>query len=156
MSKENVYNYLKRYGLESRLMVFDSSSHTVALAAEKIGCKEEQIVKSLSFIVNDMPVIICVKGDGRIDNTKFKEQFHTKAKMIQYEDVEKLTGHIAGGVCPFAVNDDVKIYFDESIKKIDGKIYPAGGSDNTAVELELNELEEIVKIEGWVDVTKGE
>ena len=104
--------YLKKYGLENKIMEFDVSSATVKEAAKAINCKEEKIVKTLSFIVNDMPILIAVAGDSKIDNSKFKSEFKTKAKMIPFDNVEELIGHGVGGVCPFGINENIEIYLD--------------------------------------------
>ncbi len=153
MSLERAKEYLSKYGLEDRIMEFPVSSATVEEAAKALNCKEEDIVKTLSFIVNDKPILIAVSGNMKIDNKKFKEEFHIKAKMIPFDDVERLTGHAVGGVCPFGVNDDVDIYLDESLKKLD-VVYPASGSSNSAVRLTVDELEKVTDYVKWVDVCK--
>lgn len=153
MSLERAKEYLSKYGLEDRIMEFPVSSATVEEAAKALNCKEEDIVKTLSFIVNDKPILIAVSGNMKIDNKKFKEEFHIKAKMIPFDDVERLTGHAVGGVCPFGVNDDVDIYLDESLKKLD-VVYPASGSSNSAARLTVDELEKVTDYVKWVDVCK--
>lgn len=153
MSLERAKEYLSKYGLEDRIMEFPISSATVEEAAKALNCKEEDIVKTLSFIVNDKPILIAVSGNMKIDNKKFKEEFHIKAKMIPFDDVERLTGHAVGGVCPFGVNDDVDIYLDESLKKLD-VVYPASGSSNSAARLTVDELKKVTDYVKWVDVCK--
>mgnify|MGYP002673714966 FL=1 len=153
MSLERAKEYLSKYGLEDRIMEFPVSSATVEEAAKALNCKEEDIIKTLSFIVNDKPILIAVSGNMKIDNKKFKEEFHIKAKMIPFDDVERLTGHAVGGVCPFGVNDDVDIYLDESLKKLD-VVYPASGSSNSAARLTVDELEKVTDYVKWVDVCK--
>ena len=139
MSLEKAKKYLQKYGLENKIMEFSVSSATVEEAARAINCKEEEIAKTLSFIVDDKPILIVVAGDSKIDNSKYKTEFHTKAKMIPFDQVEKLTGHAVGGVCPFGVNPNVDIYLDNSLKRFE-VIYPACGSSNSAVKLSLDEL----------------
>lgn len=134
-------------------MEFPVSSATVSEAARAIGCKEDEIAKTLSFLVDDKPILIVASGNARIDNRKFKDEFLQKAKMIAFEDVEKLIGHAVGGVCPFGVNADVDIYLDKSLKKFE-IVYPACGSSNSAVKLTLNELETASAYKKWVDVCK--
>ena len=151
MSIEKVRDYLKEVGLEDRIIEFNDSIATVKEAANKLKCDEKDIAKTLSFIVNDNPILIVVSGDSRINNSKYKKEFYIKAKMIPYDDVERLIGHKAGGVCPIAVNDNVKIYFDESLKKLD-VLYPAAGSKNSAIKLTLCELESILNDIKWIDV----
>ena len=153
MAIDKARKHLKEYKLDDRIIEFDDSSATVKEAAERLNCEEKDIVKTLSFLVGDNPIVICVSGDSRIDNSKYKEEFRTKAKMIPFEDVEKLIGHAVGGVCPFGINDNVKVYLDESLKKLD-TMYPAAGSSNSAVRLNLKELESTLKEYKWVNVCK--
>ena len=153
MSLEKAKKYLQKYGLENKIMEFSVSSATVEEAARAINCKEEEIAKTLSFIVDDKPILIVVAGDSKIDNSKYKTEFHTKAKMIPFDQVEKLTGHAVGGVCPFGVNQNVDIYLDNSLKRFE-VIYPACGSSNSAVKLSLDELEKASNYKKWVDVCK--
>lgn len=153
MSFEKAKEYLSKYNLEDHVMTFDVSSRTVAEAATAIGCQEGEIAKTLSFIVEDKPILIVVSGASRIDNSKYKAEFHTKAKMVPYEQVESLIGHAAGGVCPFGIKDDIDVYLDESIKKYD-IIYPACGNAQSAVKLTLKELEKIANSKKWIDVCK--
>lgn len=154
MSFIKAKEYLQKFGLENKVMEFDVSSATVAEAAKAINCKEEEIVKTLSFIVDDKAILIAVAGDMKIDNSKFKEEFHTKAKMIPFENVEKMVGHAVGGVCPFGINDNVEVYLDESLKRFE-RVYPACGSSNSAVKLTLEELERTSNYLKWIDVCKG-
>lgn len=153
MSFLKAKEYLQKFGLENRIMEFSVSSATVEEAAKAINCKKEEIVKTLSFIVQDKPILIAVAGDTKIDNSKFKAEFHTKAKMIQFDDVEELTGHAVGGVCPFGINENVDVYLDNSLKRFK-IIYPACGSSNSAVKLTLDELEKASNYKKWVDVCK--
>lgn len=144
---------LQKYGLENKIMEFTVSSATVKEAAKAIDRKEEEIAKTLSFIVSDHPILIVVAGDSKIDNSKFKREFHTKAKMIPFDQVENLIGHAVGGVCPFGVNEGVTVYLDDSLKRFE-VIYPACGSANSAVKLTLDELEKASNYQKWVDVCK--
>lgn len=153
MSFVKAKKYLQQYGLEDRIMEFDVSSATVEEAANAINCKKEEIVKTLSFIVGDKPILIAAAGDSKIDNRKFKEEFHTKAKMIPFENVEELTGHAVGGVCPFGINENVDVYLDNSLKRFK-IIYPACGNSNSAVKLTLDELKKTSNYKRWIDVCK--
>ena len=153
MSIIKVKEYLEKYNLDDKIMEFDESSATVKEAAHAIGCLEKDIAKTLSFLVDDNPIIIVVRGDTKIDNSKYKKEFHKKAKMVSYDMVEEIIGHKAGGVCPFGVNDNVKIYLDETLKSLE-YFYPACGSSNSAIKLDKDTLEKIVKYEKWVDVCK--
>ena len=153
MSFERAKEYLKEYGLENKVMEFPVSSAIVEEAAKAVGCKEEEIAKTLSFIVEDKPILIVVAGDCKIDNSKYKAEFHKKAKMIPFNDVEKLIGHNVGGVCPFGIKERVTVYLDDSLKRFD-TIYPACGSSNSAVKLTIEELEKASNYEKWIDVCK--
>ena len=139
--------------MEDKIIELSTSSATVKEAAEALNCKEEEIAKTLSFIVNDEPVLIVAAGDKKIDNTKFKAEFHTKAKMIPFGDVGKMVGHEVGGVCPFGVNDNVTVYLDVSLKRFD-TVYPACGSSNSVIKLEIGELEKVSNYKEWIDVCK--
>ena len=153
MSLIKVKEYLKKYNYDDKIMEFDLSTATVEEASRELKCTPGEIAKSLSFIVNDDVIVIVVKGDNKIDNHKFKETFHVKAKMIDSDSVEELTGHTPGGVCPFGLNDNVKVYLDISLKKYE-YVYPACGSANSAIKLSIPELEKLSNYVKWVDVTK--
>lgn len=155
MSIERVRAYFKTFGIEDRIREFEVSSATVELAAVAVGVEGARIAKSLSFKVEDKPVIIVVAGDAKIDNSKYKAQFHTKAKMLTHEEAHSLIGHDVGGVCPFALPEDVKVYLDVSLKRFE-TVFPAAGSDNSAVELTCGELEKYSSnFVEWVDVCKA-
>lgn len=154
MSIERVKTYFQKYGIQEKIQEFDVSSATVELAAAALGCEPQRIAKSLSFMANGHALLVVAAGDARIDNRKYKEQFHTKAKMLSAEEVENLVGHAVGGVCPFAVKDGVDIYLDISPKRFT-TVFPACGSSNSAIGLTIPELEEYSGYVGWVDVCKG-
>lgn len=153
MSIEKVRNYLSGFGADGRILEFPVSSATVELAAKALGCQPCRIAKTLSFKVGDRVVLIVCAGDVKIDNRKYKDFFHTKAAMLAREETEALTGHAAGGICPFAVNDGVKIYLDVSLKRF-STVFPACGSPNSAIELTLPELERFSGSSDWIDVSK--
>lgn len=154
MSIEKARNYLKQFGLDSKIMEFDASSATVELAAQAVGCEPARIGKTMSFKVNDRPILILTAGDAKIDNIKFKNQFHVKAKMLSPQEVEPLIGHGIGGVCPFGIHEGVDVYLDISLKRF-SSVFPAAGSDNSAVELTMEDLERCAQNKGWIDVCKG-
>lgn len=153
MSIEKVKAYFASKGMAERVLEFPVSSATVALAAEALGCEPCRIAKTLSFLVEDRPILIVAAGDAKIDNPKYKARFATKAKMLSPEQAEELIGHAVGGVCPFAVNQGVTVYLDESLKRFQ-TVFPACGSSNSAIELTIPELEEHSGFAGWVDVCK--
>lgn len=153
MAFEVAKQYLDSKGYGDRVLVFENSSATVELAAQCIGIEPARIAKSLTFLVDDAAVMVVFAGDARVDNAKFKATFHTKAKMLSYEQVHDMIGHDVGGVCPFGIKDGVKVYLDESLKRFD-TVYPACGNDFSAVKLSLPELEELSNNTAWVDVAK--
>lgn len=153
MAIEKVKEYFKKYGLESRIREFDVSSATVELAAEALRCEPCRIAKTLSFSIGDSAILIVAAGDAKIDNPKYKAKFGTKAKMLAFDEVEALIGHAVGGVCPFAVNEGIAIYLDESLKRFE-TVFPACGSSNSAIELTPSELEKYSAYTEWVDVCK--
>ena len=154
MSLEKVRAALAGTELEQKIIVPEESSATVELAAQALHTEPDRIAKTLSFLVDDQPILIVVSGLSRIDNAKFKAKFHKKAKMIPSELVEELTGHAPGGVCPFAVKEGVKIYLDNSLKKYE-IVYPAAGGSSSAVEITIPQLERFVNFVEWVDVVKA-
>lgn len=154
MSLANVKEYLKKYGIDNKILEFECSSATVELAARAVNCDEKQIAKTMAFIQKEGPVLIVAAGDARIDNRKYKDTFEgQKAKMIPPTDLEELVGHTIGGVCPFAIKDGVIVYLDNSLKRFE-TVYPACGSSNSAIPLTLKELENLSKYTDWIDVCK--
>ena len=154
MAIEKVKEYFKQFGIENRVQEFEVSSATVELAAQALGCEGKRIAKSITFKVDDAAILIVAAGDAKVDNAKYKAQFGTKAKMLTFDEVEPLIGHAVGGVCPFAINDGVAVYLDESLKRFE-TVFPACGSSNSAIELTLPELEKYSGFIAWVDVCKG-
>lgn len=154
MSIEKVRTYFQTLGIADRIQEFPVSSATVELAAQALGVEGKRIAKTLSFLVGDACILIVAAGDAKIDNPKFKAQFHTKAKMLPPEDVPSYVGHAVGGVCPFAVKAGVKVYLDESLRRFE-TVFPACGSSNSAIELRLQELMDYARADGWIDVCKG-
>ncbi len=154
MSIEKVREYFKKYSITDRILEFDVSSATVELAALAVGTAPARIAKTMSFWVGEQPILILLAGDVKIDNSKFKAEFHTKAKMISFEDVETIIGHGVGGVCPFGINNGIMVYLDESLRRFD-TVFPAAGSSNSAIELSIPELEKYSNFEKWIDVSKA-
>jgi prolyl-tRNA editing enzyme YbaK/EbsC (Cys-tRNA(Pro) deacylase) len=154
MSVEKVREYLKQFNKENDIKEMDESTATVELAALALDTEEARIAKSLSFYNGDGAMVIVVAGDAKIDNRKFKDYFGFKARMLSPEDTKKFTGHEIGGVCPFALPDNVKVYLDVSMKRFE-TMFPACGSSNSAIELTLDELEETSKSNTWIDVCKN-
>lgn len=154
MSVENVREYLKQFKKDEGILEMDESTATVELAAKALGTEEARIAKSLSFYNGENAMIIVVAGDAKIDNKKFKEKFGFKARMLAPEDTVKFTGHEIGGVCPFALNNNVTVYLDDSMKRFE-TMFPACGSSNSAIELTLDELEKTSKYKEWIDVCKN-
>lgn len=154
MAIEDVKKYFSKFGIESCIKEFDESSATVELAAKAVGCEPCRIAKTLSFMVNDKPILIVTAGDAKVDNQKYKAKFSTKAKMLTPDEVVSLVGHAVGGVCPFGIKEGVSVYLDESLKRFE-TVFPACGSSNSAIELTISELEKYSNSSSWVDVCKG-
>ena len=155
MSIEAVRAYLARAGRDKDILEFETSSATVELAAQAVGCEPARIGKTLSFVHEDGALLIVCAGDAKIDNSKFKAQFHTKAKMLTPEQVVAFTGHAVGGVCPFAIeNPATTAWLDVSLQRF-ATVFPAAGSANSAIELTMDELEKLSHSAGWVDVCKN-
>ncbi|MBE6715774.1 MAG: YbaK/EbsC family protein [Ruminococcaceae bacterium] len=154
MAIEKVIDYFEKLGCADKIKQFEVSSATVELATEALGCEGARIAKTLSFLVDGSAVLIVTAGDMKIDNHKFKEFFHAKAKMLSPEQVDELIGHSIGGVCPFAVNDGCKVYLDESLRRFE-IVYPAAGNAASAIELTPEELEKYSGSLGWIDVCKS-
>ncbi len=152
MSLAKAKEHLAKFGLADRIQEFSVSSATVALAAEALGTEEARIAKSLSFLTPDGPILVIAAGDAKVSNSKFKEYFHIKAKMIPFDEVESTIGHGVGGVCPFGVNEGVRVYLDESLYRFD-VVYPAAGTAASAVRLTVSELEEASLFVAKIDVT---
>ena len=154
MSIEKVKAFFAAQGLASRVLEFEVSSATVELAAAALSCEPCRIAKTLSFMVDGAPILIVAAGDAKVDNPRYKAKFATKAKMLTPDEAVELIGHAVGGVCPFAVNEGVKVYLDESLKRFD-TVFPACGSSNSAIELTIPELEKYAGACEWVDVCKA-
>lgn len=154
MSIANARTYLAERGFADRIREFTVSSATVALAADALHCEPARIAKTLAFRVDDESILIVAAGDVKIDNARFKAQFHVKAKMIPIDELDAAIGHEIGGVCPFGVREGVKVYLDESLKRFQ-TVYPACGSANSAIELTIPELESVSGYLAWIDVGKG-
>ena len=153
MSIAAVRDYFAQFGMADNVLEFSTSSATVELAAQAAGVIPARIAKSLSFKVDGKAILIITAGDAKVDNSRYKAQFHTKAKMLTHEEAHELIGHDVGGVCPFALPEDVKVYLDVSMKRFE-TVFPACGSSNSAIELTIPELEEYSKFDEWVDVCK--
>ena len=153
MSIEKGRAYFRQFGMEERVLEFPVSSATVELAALPLGVEGARIAKTLSFKKDDSCILILAAGDARIDNRKFKDKFHMKAKMPSPDEVLELVGHPVGGVCPFGINEGIEVYLDESLKRFT-TVFPAVGSGNSAIELNLDELFKYSNAIEWIDVCK--
>jgi len=148
-----VKEYLKQYNLDNNIIEFEKSTATVELAAKALNCEEARIAKTLSFRLKEKCILIVTAGNVKIDNAKYRNEFGEKAKMLQFDEVQEIIGHPVGGVCPFAVNENIEIYLDESLKRFE-TVFPACGSPNNAIEISPNKLEEITNCIKWINVTK--
>lgn len=154
MAIERARAYLKQFGMADRIREFEVSSATVELAALAVGVEGKRIAKTLSFWVHERPILIVTAGDAKIDNAKYKANFGAKAKMLTFEEVEPVIGHGVGGVCPFGIREGIDVYLDVSLKRFE-TVFPACGSDNSAIELNMEELERYSGAKEWIDVCKG-
>lgn len=152
MAFDKAFKYLEDRGMGDRVKEFDVSSATVELAALAVGTEPAHIAKSMTFMVEEQPIMIICAGDVKVNNGKYKARFGKKAKMLNWDEVHNLIGHDIGGVCPFGINDGVDVYLDESLKRFEF-VYPACGSDNSAVKLTPEELYELSNAREWVDVS---
>ena len=153
-STARVKEYLRRWGLEGRVMEFEVSSATVEDAALAVGCLPQRIAKTLSFLMESRAALVVMAGDAKIDNGKFKAEFRQKAVMLSIGQVETMVGHAVGGVCPFDLPTGVPVYLDESLRRFD-RVYPAAGTAASAVGLTPEELWMAAGAERWVDVGKN-
>ena len=153
MAIEKVKEYFDQFGIADRVQELEMSSATVELAAQALNCEPCRIAKTLSFMVDGRAILIVMAGDAKIDNSGYKAQFGTKAKMLTPDEAETLIGHAVGGVCPFGINEGVKVYLDTSLKRFE-TVFPACGSRNSAIELSIAELEKYSHYSEWVDVCK--
>ena len=154
MRNEKVYAWLEERGFADRITEHTETIDTVEHAAQQIGCSEAEIAKTLSFLVEDQPVVVVMAGDGRVNSSKFKAQFHTKPHMVPRDRVEELIGFAPGGVCPFGVPEGIPIWLDVSMKRFE-YVHPAGGNEFLSVKLTPDELEKASEATGWCDVCKG-
>ena len=153
MSFTKAKAYLESVGFADHIMEPEASTATVVEAAEALDVEPGMIAKTMSFLIGDKPILVLAEGTARIDNRKYKDTFHIKAKMIPFEEVENYIGHAPGGVCPFGIHENVEVYLDESLKQFT-TVYPAAGNDHSAVRLTIPELEQVANARGWVDVCK--
>lgn len=153
MSLEKVQVEFKKYGIDNRIIVLNDSTATVEMAANMLNCEEGKIAKTMAFKLKDKCILIVLSGDKKIDNQKYKSRFNEKAKMVSFDELDELIGHEPGGVCPFAIKENIEVYLDESLKKYD-TVYPACGSYNSAIELTIEELEKYSKYKEWIDISK--
>ena len=153
MSIENVREYFRKFNMEDKIIELKESSATVELAARALNCEPARIAKTLSFHLEYCPILILTAGDVKIDNKKYKEKFGTKARMLSFNEAETLIGHSVGGVCPFGIKEGVKVYLDNSLKRFQ-TVFPAAGSSNSAIEMNLDELEKYSNSIEWIDVTR--
>ncbi|NLT36301.1 MAG: YbaK/EbsC family protein [Gaiellales bacterium] len=152
MSVETVRRLFREKGIENEIVEFEQSSATVDLAAQRLGVAPGLIAKTLAVWAGDTPLVIVVRGDAKLDNRKFKDTFKAKARMLGPAEVEEITGHAVGGVCPFALRTPVDVYLDISLQAFE-HVYPAAGGDNTAVRFTPTSLRDVTGAT-WVDVCK--
>ena len=153
MSLEKAKAYLEAKGFLDHVIELKDSTATVHEAAEALGVQPAMIAKTMSFLQGEKTVLILTEGTAKVDNRKYKDLFHVKAKMIPFGEVEEYIGHAPGGVCPFGIKEGITVYLDESLKRFE-TVYPAAGNDHSAVRLTIAELEDVAGACGWIDVCK--
>lgn len=154
MAVEKVKNFFKKLGEPEKVKEFEKSTATSEEAAEVLKCEVGRIAKTISLKIGEKAILVVISGDKKLDNKKFREKFKSRPKMIPVEEVEKLIGHAVGGVCPFAINEGVEIFLDESLKRYES-IYPAAGSSNSVVEIKLEEIGKYINFSEWIDVSRA-
>ena len=150
MGIDSVKAQFQSKGWNLSIKQFEVSTATVGEAAEALGVEPGMIAKTMALRLPDRDIILVAKGDTRLDNKKCKAVFGSKARMISLDEVEAVTGHPVGGVCPFGLIRPLAIYLDESLKVYE-VVYPAGGTANSAVRIAPEELGKITGGE-WVNV----
>ena len=153
MAIEKVKKFFEKLGEPERVIEFAESTATSEQAAQVLNCEVGRIAKTISVFVDKKPMLILMSGDMKLDNKKIKSRFNCRPHMIPVDEVENLIGHAVGGVCPFAVNEGVPIYADESLKRFEF-VYPAAGSSNSVAKFTLEELPRYINFADWVDVGK--
>lgn len=155
MSLASVRAHLAAFGREQDVIVPEVSSATVELAAAALGVEPARIAKTIALRSDDPDacVLVVAAGDARIDNAAYKAAFGRKAQMVRAEDVERVTGHPVGGVCPFANPPGTVVHLDESLRRFT-TVFPACGTASSAIELTPDELASISGAIGWVAVTR--
>ena len=152
MSVDSVKNFFIENGLKDPVFDLGESGATVELASQTLNVEPALIAKTLAFKVKEKDILIVTKGDARIDNRKFKDFFKVKAKMIDHDEVAKITGHPVGGVCPFGLQTPMDIYIDESLNEFE-YVYPAAGSKYAAMKIEPSVIQQLTDAE-YIDVCK--
>ena len=154
MSVENIKELFKKNNIEELILHSEEISDTVIHAAKLLGCEPKQIAKTMSFVVYDNPIVIVSSGDSKIDNSKYKAYFKTKAKMIPFNEVERITGHTPGGICPLDINEGARVCLDISLKRFD-IIYTGGGDEHTTIKVNIEQLERYSNYTEWIDICNG-
>jgi len=154
MSLASVRAFFAQHAPEIPVLELETSTATVALAAEVLGVEPGQIAKTLSLRVGEEVILLVARGDARLDNRKYKQHFGVKARMLDAAQVEEATGHPVGGVCPFGLPHALKVFCDISLKDFP-VVFPAGGAPNAAVRIEPEQMAALVNAQ-WVDVAVGE
>lgn len=153
MSLEKVKEYFNQYEMADRILEFEESSASVADAANALNTEPERIAKSLTFLVDEKPIMILMAGDRKVANRKFKDQFHARARMMKPQEVAEFIGHEIGGVCPFGIPNSVAVYLDDSLKQYE-TVFPAAGNGKSAIELTIPELEKYSQSQAWIDISQ--
>lgn len=152
MSLESVRAFLAEKAPDIAIIELETSTATVALAAEGHGVSPAQIAKTLCLRSGDDTFLVVTRGDARLDNRKAKDAFGAKIRMLGAEEVAALTGHPVGGVCPFGLATPLPVYCDVSLRAFD-VVVPAAGAIHAALHIAPERMAEITAAR-WIDICR--
>ena len=152
MSIQSVRAFLAEKAPDIAVVELDVPTSTVELAAQGHGVAPAQIAKTLSLRVGTRVFLVVMRGDARLDNKKAKAAFGGKVSMLGPDEVEAITGHPVGGVCPFGLKAPLPVYCDVSLKDFE-EVVPAAGSVYSAVRIKPARIADLTGAE-WVDVAR--
>ncbi|MDP4004681.1 YbaK/EbsC family protein [Methylobacterium sp. NEAU K] len=153
MSLESVRAFFTEKAPDIAVIKLEISTATVSEAAAGHGVAPAQIAKTLSIRVGEQVALVVTRGDARLDNRKAKAVFGGKVRMLDLGEVEAITGHPVGGVCPFGLIAPLPIYCDLSLRAFD-EVVPAAGDTRSAVRIAPDRMAELVGA-SWVDVCRA-
>lgn len=150
MSAQSVRAFFAAHAPDIAIIDQGASTATVVEAAAALGVEPGRIAKTLSLRAGDRIVLVVTRGDARLANGKAKAALGAKPRMLGAEEVEAITGHPVGGVCPFGLANPLPIYCDVSLKPYDS-VFPAAGSRTASVEIAPDRLAQLTGA-SWIDI----